>query len=312
VPRLIVNADDLGLTSGVNRAIAQAHRDGIVTSATLMANAPAFSEAVSLLQSMPQYVSQQISIGCHIVLVDGTPVSASQAIPTLIDGGAARGNPFHKKLWKFALAALRGKISVCEVEVEASAQIRRLQDAGIAISHLDCHKHTHMFPPILEGVLRAAVANGIRAIRNPFEPAFARPARLAFHRSNLVRSAETSLLNRKYARRFDECVRRFGLSTTDGSLGVTLTGTLDAKGFAETIRSLPADGTYEFVCHPGYDDQELASTGTRLLRSRETELQLLSSPGARTALQAAHVKLINFWDLLFADESKVTASHPMP
>jgi predicted glycoside hydrolase/deacetylase ChbG (UPF0249 family) len=306
-----VNADDLGLTSGVNRAIAQAHRDGIVTSATLMANAPAYPDALALLQAMPQYPSREISVGCHVVLIDGTPACASESIPSLIDPGASTPT-FYRKLWKFALAALRGKISARDIETETSAQIRKLKDSGVPISHLDCHKHSHMFPPILEGVLRAAVAHGIRAIRNPFEPSFARPASLAFHTANLVRSVETSLLNRSYARQFIETVRRFGLSTTGGSLGVTLTGTLDAEGFAETIRSLPADGTYEFVCHPGYNDMDLAGAGTRLLQSRETELQLLCSPGTRTALRAAHVDLINFWDLVPTNESKVTATHPMP
>ena len=311
MPRLIVNADDLGLTRGVNRAIVQAFQHGLVTSATLMAHPPAFSEAVSLLKSLPGYQSRELSIGCHIVLVDGAPLSPPESIPSLLD--PAESSPrFYKKLWKFALAAVRGKLSSREVELEASAQIEKLRQSGVIISHVDCHKHSHMFPPVLEGVLRAAAAHGIRAIRNPFEPSFARPSRIRFSGNNALRSAETALLNRRYARAFRETVQRHGLSTTDGSVGVTVTGTLDLNLFVETIRTLPRDGTYEFVCHPGYNDNDLSSAGTRLLQSRETELALLCSPEARAELQSAHIELINFWNLVTSAESKPGIPHPMP
>lgn len=311
MPRLIVNADDFGLTSGVNRAIIQAFRHGIVTSATLMANAPAFFEAVSLLNTLPEYQSRELSIGGHIVLVDGTPLSPPETIPSLLDP-AESAPRFYKKLWKFALAAVRGKISAREVELEGSAQIQKLQRAGVAVSHVDCHKHSHMFPPVLEGVLRAATAHGIRAIRNPFEPSFARPSRIKFSGKNALRSAETALLNRRYARAFREAVQRHGLSTTDGSVGVTVTGTLDLNLFAATIRALPLEGIYEFVCHPGYNDNDLSSAGTRLLDSRETELAVLCSPEARAELQSALVELINFWNLVNDAESKPAIPHPMP
>ncbi len=310
MPRLIVNADDLGLTPGVNRAIVQAFQRGIVTSATLMANAPAFSEAVSLLSVLPEYQSRELSIGCHIVLVDGTPLSPPETIPSLLD--PAESSPrFYKKLWKFALASVRGKISAREVELEASAQVQRLQRSGVAVSHLDCHKHSHMFPPVLEGVLRAAATHGIRCIRNPFEPSFARSSRIKFS-GNALRSAETALLNQRYARVFREAVQSHGLFSTDGCVGVTVTGSLDLNLFAETIRTLPREGSYEFLCHPGYNDNDLSSAGTRLLQSRETELAALCSPEAREELKSAHVEIINFWNLVTGAESKPVISHPMP
>lgn len=308
VLRLIVNADDLGLTRGVNRAILQSHQEGIVTSATLMANVPAFAEAVGLVQAFRQ--THQLSVGCHIVLVDGSPISPPAAIPTLLDP-ATPTPAFRKKLWKFALAAIRGKISSRDVETEASAQISRLLHAGIEVSHVDCHKHAHMFPAVLEGVLRAAAAHGIRAVRNPFEPSFARPAKLAFDSTNAIRSAETWLLNRAYARQFRKQVSEYGLATTDGSIGVTVTGALNAVSFADTVRGLPADGIYEFVCHPGYNDAELAAAGTRLLDARETELAILRSPQARQLLSSAKVQLINYWDLASRAESNPAASNPM-
>jgi len=307
VLRLIVNADDLGLTGGVNRAIFQAHRDGIVTSATLMANALAFDEAVAAILASPEYRARKLSIGCHVVLIDGLPLSPPEQIRTLLAGGS--GSPkFRKKLWKFALAAVLGGVSSEEVELEATAQIRKLQNAGIEVSHVDCHKHTHMFPKVLEGVLRAMEATGVKAVRNPFEPAFAR----AIPTADRTRSRETAVLRWLWSENFDWAVVEHTVSSTDGSLGVTATGTLNAEQFGQIIRSLPEDGTYEFVCHPGYNDAELASAGTRLLESRQVELDLLSSEAALELLRSSQVKLVNFRDLVLASESNSVVTHPMP
>ncbi len=308
--RLIVNADDLGLTRGVNRAILRSQAEGIVTSATLMANVPAFSDAVSQLHALPAYQARKLGIGCHLVFVDGAPLTPPESIPTLLDPRAP-APAFRKKLWKFALASARGHISSSDVETEASAQIGKLLAAGVSVSHVDCHKHAHMFPSVLEGVLRAAAAHGIRAIRNPFEPSFARPASVALSGRNAIRSAETALLNRRYARNFRTKVHEHGMVTTDGSLGVTVTGTLDVQVLAKTLRTLPPEGTYEFVCHPGYNDVELAQAGTRLLQSRETELAALCSPGARALLTSGNIHLINYWDIVAPAESNPATSNPM-
>lgn len=302
MPRLIVNADDLGLTSGVNRAVFEAQDHGIVTSATLMANAPCFDEAVARLKTLPAYRDRSFSVGCHIVLVDGFPLSPAANVSTLLQGAR-----FRKKLWKFAAAAASGAISEKEVETEAAAQIRKLQCAGMDVSHVDCHKHTHMFPAVLNGVLRAASAAGVTAIRNPFEPSFARGAG-----AGGLRAMQTAALRALYEQRFLHAVSQAGLQTTDGAVGVTATGALDAKAFEQTIRSLPTDGTYELVCHPGYNDAALEITGTRLLQSRETELQLLGAPTAHDLLRSSHVELINFWQLASRAESKPSAAHPMP
>ena len=296
MPRLIVNADDLGLTNGVNRAILKAHQEGLVTSATLMANAPGFEKAVAALKTLPEYRERKLGIGCHVVLVDGTPVSPPEIVRSLLDP-SLRTTAFHKKFSTFAIRAMRGKISANEVESEATAQIRKVQRAGIEVSHVDCHKHAHMFPAVLEGVLRAAKVTGVGALRNPFEPGFARSRGFNPLRSNGMRPAQTAVLRSLYAKRFLERVRESGLATTDGSIGITVTGDLDLYAFEALARNLPAQGTYEFVCHPGYNDRDLANAGTRLLQSRETELQVLCSKEARIVLQARNVQLINFWKL---------------
>ena len=163
--RLIVNADDFGLTSGVNRAIVELHRAEVLTSATLMACAGATSEAVRLAIENPT-----LGVGCHVVLVDGQPVLPPSKIPSLVE---KQTGCFLPRLTEFLGRLFTGRIRAAEIEAEAAAQIALLQGAGLRLTHIDTHKHTHMFPPVLGPVLSAARKAGIRAVRNPFEPEWA-------------------------------------------------------------------------------------------------------------------------------------------
>src|SRR5215468_7105876 len=160
--RLIVNADDFGLTSGVNCGILQAHRSGIVTSATLMACGRKFEEAAALASQVPN-----LSVGCHVVLVDGTPTMNPSEVVSLVANGSLG---FRQSLMRFAGRAASGRLDPHQIEAEITAQIRKLQSVGIPVSHLDSHKHTHMFPAVFKPLLRAASGCGVRAVRNPFEP----------------------------------------------------------------------------------------------------------------------------------------------
>lgn len=285
VPRLIINADDLGLTSGVNRAIEKACRRGIVTSATLMANSRAFDEAAAMARTTPE-----LNIGCHIVLVDGEPVSSGLKSLT---GGTSK---FRSSLKDFALAAIRKQLSQEEIQREAEAQICKIQSAGINLTHVDTHKHTHMFPHVLEAVIRAAKECGVRAIRNPFEPLRSWPkGMIAASPALWTRAMEVALLQ-KFSANFRRTVEQENISTTDGAVGVILTGSLDQSRLLRTIEILP-EGTWELVCHPGYMDADLQTAGTRLLRSREVELEALSSEETRQAINKRGIKLISYSDL---------------
>ena len=263
--RLIVNADDFGLTTGVNAAVVELNRAGALTSATLMATANSFNEAVSDAKTLPS-----LGVGCHVVLVDGTPALPADKIPSLIDPSAPNNGQFRPKLSGFVTDLLRGRISDSEIEVEATAQIQKLKAAGIAVTHVDTHKHTHMFPRVLRPVLRAARSAGIRNVRNPFEPAWSRNATT---HAPLLRRAQVRLLH-TMEKTFRRIVAEEGFATTDGSIGVLATGTLDASTLDSLLQAMP-DGTWELVTHPGYNDQALAHAGTRLLASRETELAAL-------------------------------------
>lgn len=289
MPRLIINVDDFGLTSGVNRAIAECGRAGAITSATLMANSRCFDEAVRISLNLPA-----LRVGCHVVLIDGEPLSDD--LRSLLESSGNGTARFRSDLKAFALAALRKKISQEDIRRETEAQIRKIQAAGIAPTHVDTHKHTHMFPHVLRAVLQAAKACGVRAVRNPFEPSGSlKKSIVAASPSLWVRSAEVAVL-RRFAVSFRKIVREEGMATTDGTIGVTVTGSLDQKLLSSMIHSLP-EGTWELVCHPGYADADLRAAGTRLVESRQVELEALTSEETKKALSDRKVQLISYGDL---------------
>lgn len=256
--RLILNADDFGLTTGVNQSIVELHHAGALTSATLMATSSHFSAAAA--ESLAN--GRSLGVGCHVVLVDGTP----SLPPHEISGLAPHSGRFRATLGAFFKDLLRGAIPEAEIELEATAQIHKLQSAGVHVTHLDTHKHTHMFPAVLRPLLRAARHCGIHAIRNPFEPEWATAATA---NAPFARKLQVSFLRRLHPQ-FQQQVQQAGLATTNGAIGVLATGTLDTATLKQILSHMP-EGTWELVCHPGYYDQGLEAVTTRLKESRATE-----------------------------------------
>ena len=285
--RLIINADDFGLTPGVNRAIVEGHSRGVVTSATLMAGGGSFDQAITLARTLPR-----LAVGCHVVLVDGHPVLSSDRVPSLI----ARRGEFGQSFSAVANAAFRGKIRTQEVEAEVSAQISKIQSAGIEVSHVDSHKHLHMLPPIGAAIIRAARSCGVRAIRNPFVAVKPLTYAHLVRRPHLWKRYTQTKLLRRFRHDFLQQVADAGMVTTDGSFGVVSTGALDVELFGAIVGSIP-EGTWEFVCHPGYIDEELGKVRTRLRESRENELKVLTSEEARQVLDEHAIELISYADL---------------
>jgi chitin disaccharide deacetylase len=282
VSRLVINADDFGLTPGINRAIAETHQQGIVTSATLMANGPALEDAVRVARLLPT-----LGVGCHVVLVDGAPVLDPRSLPSLIADGTRE---FRASWASFASAAARARLRPGEIEAEAIAQIRKLQVAGINVSHVDTHKHTHMFPQVLAPLLRAARACGVSRIRNPFDPAGV--AFLVRWPALWKRWFTTRMLAR-YAADFRHMVEAEGMFTPEGCLGLVATGALD-DGLLNWILGHVPQGIWELVCHPGYVDEPLRSVRTRLRESRAMELRLLTSAAMRESLARAQIELVPY------------------
>lgn len=287
-----MNADDFGLTDGINRAVRDLHQLGALTSTTLMAAAPRFQEAVEISQQQ-----KLLGVGCHIVLVDGSPVANPTAIPTLLDASSQHGDEprFRATLGDFVRDLYLGRIDSAHIEQEAMAQILRLQHAGVAVTHVDTHKHTHMFPPVLRGVLRAAAACNIRTIRNPFEPAWSVSATPS---AGIVRTWQVRLLG-TLRHSFWTLVRQREFTTTDGCVGVAATGTLGEVTLRALLDRLP-EGTFELVCHPAYMDDQLMATRTRLQQSRQVELAALQALPSIVGGGGFPVQLIDFDQLTAA------------
>ena len=257
VKRLIINADDFGLAPGVNRAIVELQQAGALSSTTLMATAGYFSAAVHLAFAQPA-----LAVGCHVVLVDGSPCLHAGEVPSLL---GPRG-VFRPTVGSFLGDLLRGRIREKEIEAETIAQIKRIQSSGLTVSHIDSHKHIHAFPRVLAPLLRAARHCGVHCVRNPFEPWWSlratRPA--SAWRRTQVHAMQTQ------RRSFFRLITEHGMMTADGAIGVLATGRLDDSVLRSLLQAMPG-GTWELVCHPGYSDQALEQAHTRLLASRETE-----------------------------------------
>ncbi len=284
--RLIVNADDFGIASGVNRGVVEGHQNGVVTSTTLMACGARFDEAVALAAQ-----TNKLSVGCHVVLVDGSPMLAGSQVSSLTAPNSGLESRFRESLVSFALLAATGRLDRHQIEAEITAQIQKLQAAGISVSHLDSHKHTHMFPVVLKSMLRAARNCGVRAIRNPFEP-------LVFIFTNMrqwKRQFQLRIL-RGYRATFRKELAEAGMFTPDGCIGVAATGGLTLATFQALIENLP-EGTWEFVSHPGYNDADLNQVKTRLRDSREKELAILTSDSVKQLLHRERIELISYHDL---------------
>ncbi len=267
---LVVNADDFGFTHDVNEGIVEAHRRGVLTSTTLMANGAAFGHAAKLALANPS-----LDVGCHLVLVGGVSVSPPHALlPATVT--------------EMLAAVVRGRLRIYE---ELAAQVERIRKSGIRPTHLDTHKHTHLFHPVLEAVARISSDFGIPWVRRPFD------LPLGALSTKVPRSKRAVTLGLGILREpFRRVLVRHGCRCTDHFAGFQITGRFGRDALARLIEQLPA-GITEFMCHPGYCREELSAASTRLKESRERELAALTAPETFAALEAGGVRLVSFRDL---------------
>jgi len=283
---LIVNADDLGWTPGVNRGIAEAHGNGIVTSASLLANGSAFEDGVRTAQELPR-----LGVGVHLNLSDGKPVAAAEEVTTLLNNaGEFSGGP-EALLFRLTAKSLELK----HVEIEWSAQIEKVRRAGIRPSHLDGHKHVQMLPGLFAIALRLAKKFAIDAVRVSHEASTLRAALTGdgASTSTTIKQGVQARGLKFLARDAREMAERSGISTADFFCGIAQTGVLSKKGVLQLLENLP-EGTTELMCHPGYADEQLKGTVTRLQKSRQTELEILTDKDIRKSIAALGIRLINY------------------
>jgi chitin disaccharide deacetylase len=281
--QLVVNADDLGLTVRVNDGIFDAHERGILTSASLMANAPATVDAIRRSRSHPT-----LGIGAHLTLLDGSPTLPPDQVPTLVtDDGR-----FPRSWRSFIVACLRGRVSLLEVERELTAQIRRLQKAGVELTHLDSHQHVHGYPPLFAIVAKLAAECAIPVVRVPYERSVRSSLFDTGTDAPCARPDQVFLngLMRPWAIRNRRIAGSFGLRTP-ALIGRIDAGILSRRSLHSLLRNAAA-GVSELMVHPGDHDEALAGTGTRRLGSRQEELALLCSLETRAVLMAEHIELV--------------------
>ena len=261
---LAVNADDFGFTRDVNSGIVAAHTDGILTSTTLMANGSAFDDAVRLARDVPT-----LDIGVHFVLVGGN---------SLLEPA----RPFPDSVPELIQAILLRRIHVYD---ELRVQILRIVDAGLRPTHVDTHKHTHLFPPVLDAVARLAEEFGVAWVRRPFDlPITGSPTEIPWTKRAISR------VFRSVRGQFHAKLARHHCRTTDWFAGFQFTGRLHSEDVIHLLRHLP-EGTTEFMVHPGHCGEELMAAKTRLKGSRAVELKALVDPRVSEAVRAAGIAL---------------------
>lgn len=288
--RLVVNADDFGMTPGVNRAVVEAHRNGVLTSTTLMVTGAAADEAMRLATE-----AKTLDVGCHVVLLEGTPILPAKEIPSLALTDFNGKTTFRRRFAAFIKAAIAGGLHGEDIYREAKAQINRLKDAGIDVLHLDTHKHAHVFPAVFRPLLRAAVDCGVRAVRNPFEPVGAMAWRDVMRRRDLWSRYLPVRMLQAFADEFVAECKNLGLATPQGTLGITLTGFADRDSFLELLNRVP-EGTWELLCHPAYEDALWLQLGPRP-GSGHQELELLLSKETAECVRDNGITLSSYADV---------------
>lgn len=272
---LVVNADDYGLTEGVSRAILDAHRDGIVTSTSVLALAPGFAPSVGWLQDAPG-----LGTGAHLAAVgEDPPLLSAREVPTLVD---KKGRMWSS--WRvFLPRAAAGRIDPDDLRREFGAQIEAIAGAGVTIDHLDTHQNIHLWPMVSDVVLELGEQHGVRTVR-------------------VTRSTARSPVGitvQRLAARLESQLRERGWVWPEASTGLDEAGCLEMGAMVGALTRLAATGarSAELATHPGGAD-DAARGRYRWSYQWEDELAALRSATVRTAVDELGFRLGTFADLV--------------
>ncbi len=260
---LVITADDFGASSEVNEAVERAHRDGILTAASLMVSGDAAADAVARARAMPG-----LGVGLHLVLVEGRPTLPPERLPALVDRATGR---FRTDMARSALRMFADPAARAQLTDEVEAQFAAFAATGLALDHVNAHKHFHLHPTIASAVLRVGKRYGMRAVRAPVED-----------RAVLARVEPTAPGGRVEhftARLLRRRLRRAGLVVPDRVFGLAWTGALDAARLRGLIEQLPP-GLTEIYTHPATGPYPRAAPGYHYA----DELAALLDPIARKIL----------------------------
>lgn len=281
--QVIVTADDFGLTVAVNQAVEQAHREGILTAASLMVGAPAAADAVERARRLPA-----LGVGLHVVLVQGRPVLPPECVPDLVGADGA----FTDRLvragfsWFFRPRVRR------QLAAEIRAQYEAFRATGLPLDHVNAHNHMHLHPTLQALILEAGREHGLRAVRVPYEPPL---ASFRAAGSGLARRCLTAAGLAPWVALLRRRLRRAGLKSNRCVFGLHDSGNMDADLVVRLAGELPA-GVTEIYFHPA--TRRCPELERQMPAYRhQAELAALTSPGVGAALAAAGARRIAFGDL---------------
>lgn len=276
--RIIINADDFGLCEGVNRAVAQAHSSGVLTSATIMVNMPSAVDAVKIAKELPT-----LGVGVHLNLTEGPPVSKEACVECLIDADGQ----FARSPIKLSLLSMAGHSIRNAIRTELAAQIQWVIGRGLKPTHLDSHEHIHAFPGLFSIVYQLAGRFGIRAVRWPFEPEeLSRTPWPLTSEDGRVRALKVRILARINR------LQNKDFSKNDILFGLAHTGKIDVN-FFKAIALYNSATTAEIMTHPGFSDGP-DTNESRLQHHRKVELEALCSDKTKQYFKDAKIKLVHY------------------
>jgi len=283
--RLIINADDYGLSRGITDGILLTHQEGILTSTSLMVNQPATDYAISRAKEVPE-----LGIGIHLNLTQGMPVLPKDQVRTLVDDDGC----FYS-CGRLAKKLLRLQVSAQEIEAEFRAQIQLMKSNGMMPTHADSHHRIHMYPSAARAFHNAIVSEGIRRARAPRKQYWPANGRWGGpHIGPLYRR----LAAKSYLEFLQSVVFR-DLQLPDA--GVTFhpfySGKLAAlpTAWQSTLEHLPG-GSYEMWCHPGFLENGFSRTDS-IAEQREVEIGILTDKNLRELARQREIQLISFRQL---------------
>lgn len=279
--RLIVNADDFGIHPEVNQGVADGFDQGILRSTSLLATGPAFAEAVSLAQER-----QGLGIGIHLCLVGGlSPVLPAADVPSLVDDNGL----FPESYGEFMKRVYTGRINYEELYRELDAQMGKIMDQPLSITHVDSHQHLHVLPQVWAVVRALMLKYHLHRLRIPaesylFKLWMAKPVR-AMGRDGLT----------YFARRAARDARHLGFMMPDHFWGMVDGGNMNETNLAYIIGQLPF-GVHEIMMHPGRNTAVL-SQSFHWGYHWQDELAAIRSPRIRKLIEQREIQLIHFGDL---------------
>lgn len=269
--RLVVNADDFGRSASINAAVVQAHRDGILTTASLMVNEPAFAEAVALARAHPR-----LGVGLHLTLLCGHSALPQDQIPGLVNARREFGhNPGGAGFRYFASRRLRA-----ELRAEIAAQFEKFRAAGLPLDHVNGHLHLHLHPTVFALLMENASAWGITHVRLTWDP-FWFNARLA--RGQWIYRAAHAAIYHVLSRRARPVLQRRAIKHTQVVFGLLQNARVDETFVTRLLPLLPA-GDSELYSHPSLDQFK-------------NELDALISPRVKNLVRTQDIQLIRYQDL---------------